>query len=432
MDEPVIIAVIAFMMLLVFLLSSLWVAVSLALVAVLGFHIWLGNSGLTPFVPFEATNSFILTAIPLFIFMGEILVHCGISEMLYRGASRWLAWAPGGLLHSNIGACAFFAAISGSSPATAATIGTVALPALKKRGYDTKLSLGSLAAGGTLGILIPPSISLIVYGYLAEVSVGKLFAGGILPGIILSGMFIAYIGIRAIKNPKIAPKEIEFSAKGLVLSFLDFWPFIILMIIVLGGIFGGIVTPTEAAALGTSVALLIALGMRRLTWRILRNALMGALETSCMIMFIVWAAKLVATFLAVMQVPAAFSEMILGSELPPIAILLLIYLLYLFLGCFVDGLSAMIMTMTTILPIIVALGFDVIWFGVVLTVLIEVGMLTPPVGVNLFVIQGLSKRPLGEVISGSVPFWLIMLLGLALFTWWPGSVLWLSNLLMGS
>jgi tripartite ATP-independent transporter DctM subunit len=431
MDTPVIVAVITFILLLVFLLSSLWVAVGLALVAVLGFHIWLGNSGLTPFVPFEATNSFILTAIPLFIFMGEILVHCGISEMLYRGASRWLAWAPGGLLHSNIGACAFFAAISGSSPATAATIGTVALPSLKKRGYDTKLSLGSLAAGGTLGILIPPSISLIVYGYLAEVSVGKLFAGGILPGVILSGMFITYIGIRAIKNPNIAPKEMAFSAKGLVLSFLDFWPFIILMTIVLGGIFGGLVTPTEAAALGTSAALLIALGMRRLTWKILRDALMSALETSCMVMFIVWAAKLVATFLAVMQVPAAFAEVILGSGLSPLVILLLIYLLYLFLGCFIDGLSAMIMTLATILPIISALGYDVIWFGVILTVLIEVGMLTPPMGVNLFVIQGLSKRPLGEVIAGSVPFFLIMILGVALFTWWPGSVLWLSNLIMG-
>ena len=432
MPEPIIIAIITFVLLFVFLLSSLWVAVGLALVAVLGFHIWLGNSGITPFVPFEATNSFILTAIPLFIFMGEILVHCGISEMLYRGASRWLAWAPGGLLHSNIGACAFFAAISGSSPATAATIGTVALPALKKRGYDTKLSLGSLAAGGTLGILIPPSISLIVYGYLAEVSVGKLFAGGIVPGIILSGMFIAYIAIRAIKNPRIAPKEMEFSAKGLLLSFLDFWPFIILMTIVLGGIFGGVVTPTEAAALGTSAALLIALGMRKLTWRILRGALMSALETSCMLMFIVWAAKLVATFLAVMQVPAAFSLLLLGSGLPPIAILLFIYLLYLFLGCFIDGLSAMIMTLSTVLPIITGLGFDPIWFGVILTVLIEVGMLTPPMGINLFVIQGLSKRPLGEVIAGSVPFFLLMIVGVALFTWWPGSVLWLSNLLMGS
>ena len=432
MDDPIIVAVVVFTLLLIFLLSSLWVAAGLALVAVLGFHFYLGSSGLTPWIPFEATNSFILTAIPLFIFMGEILVHCGVSEMLYRGASRWLAWAPGGLLHSNIGACAFFAAISGSSPATAATIGTVALPALAKRGYDTKLSLGSLAAGGTLGILIPPSISLIVYGYLAEVSVGRLFAGGVIPGIILSGMFMAYIGIRAIKNPQIAPKETAFSLIGLVLAFKDFWPIIILMTIVLGGIFGGLVTPTEAAALGASSALLIALGMRRLTWRILRAALLSALETSCMIMFIVWAAKLVATLLAVMHVPAAFSMLILGSGLNKIVILLLIYLLYLFLGCFIDGLSAMIMTMSTVLPIMSSLGFDLIWFGVVLTVLIEVGMLTPPMGVNLFVIQGLSKRPLGEVITGSVPFFLIMILGIGVFTIWPGSILWLSSLVAGS
>jgi len=432
MDDPVIITVFCFALLLALMFAGIWVAISLALVAVVGYFVFVGNARLIPFVPFDTLNSFVLTAIPLFIFMGEILVHCGASEMLYRGTSKWLAWAPGGLLHSNIGACAMFAAISGSSPATAATIGTVAYPALKQRKYDEKLTLGSLAAGGTLGILIPPSISLIVYGMLAEASVGRLFAGGIIPGIILSAMFMAYIGIRVVRNRQLAPKEEAFSVRNLIVGLKDFWAIAILMIIVLGGIFGGLVTPTEAAALGASGALLLALGLRRLTWQTLRESLFSALETTCMVLFIVVAASLLASFLGIMGIPAAFSTLVLGSGLPKIAILLLIYLLYIFLGCFIDGLSAMVLTMSTVLPVITGLGFDIIWFGVVLTVLIEVGMLTPPMGINLFVIHGISGKDLLEVVRGSVPFFLIMLLGIALFTAFPSTIIWLPTVFYGS
>ena len=432
MQDPIIITVVCFTLLLALLFASVWVAIALAIVATAGFFICQGNAGLIPFVPFETLNSFVLTAIPLFIFMGEILVHCGASEMLYRGTSKWLAWAPGGLLHANIGSCSLFAAISGSSPATAATIGTVAIPALKKRNYDTRLTLGSLAAGGTLGILIPPSISLIVYGMLAEASVGRLFAGGIIPGIILSAMFMAYIAIRVIRNPKLAPQEEAFSIKSLVVGLKDFWPIMTLMAIVLGGIFGGLVTPTEAAALGASGALLLALGMRRLTWKTLRESLLNSLETTCMVLFIVMAASLLSSFLGIMSVPAAFSNLILGSGLPVVIILFLIYLLYIFLGCFIDGLSAMVLTLPAVLPVVMALGFDTIWFGVVLTVLIEVGMLTPPMGINLFVIQGISGRDLTEVIAGSVPFFLLMLLGIVLFTAFPSLILLLPSLFFGS
>ena len=428
MDNPILVTVFCFALLLALMFAGVWVAISLAIVAVVGYFVFVGNANLISFIPFSTMNSFILTAIPLFIFMGEILVHCGASEMLYRGTSKWLAWAPGGLLHSNIGACALFAAISGSSPATAATIGTVAYPALKQRKYDEKLTLGSLAAGGTLGILIPPSISMIVYGMLAEASVGRLFAGGIIPGIILSGMFMTYIVIRVIKNPRLAPKEEAFSVRNLIVGLKDFWAIAILMAIILGGIFGGLTTPTEAAALGASGALLIALGMRRLTWRSLGASLFSALETTCMVLFIVVAASLLASFLGIMGIPAAFATLVLGSGLPPLAILLLIYLIYIFLGCFIDGLSAMVLTMATVLPIISGMGFDIIWFGVVLTVLIEVGMLTPPMGINLFVIHGISGRDLMEVIKGSVPFFLIMLMGIALFTVFPSIILFLPDL----
>jgi len=429
MSDPIVLAGVCFIVLLALLAGGLWVAVALALVGVAGFLFSMGNASVTGMVPASVINSFILTAVPLFIFMGEILVHCGVSDMLYRAASRWLAWAPGGLLHSNIGSCAFFAAISGSSPATAATIGTVALPALRKRGYDERLTLGSLAAGGTLGILIPPSISLIIYGSLADASVGKLFAGGIIPGIVISLMFISYIAIRTVRNPRLAPREGALSAKGLISGLKDIWPIVLLMFIVLGGIFGGIMTPTEAAAIGCSVALIMALGLRRLSWQILKKSLLSALEVSCMCLFIVVGASILSTYFAMMRIPVAFAELATGGGLPPVVVLLLIYSLYLLLGCFIDGMSAMVLTVPTVVPVIVALGYDPIWFGVVLTVLIEVGMLTPPMGINLFVIHGISGGSLTEVIAGSAPFFLIILASIALFTVLPSLVLWLPSLM---
>ncbi|GAI90077.1 unnamed protein product, partial [marine sediment metagenome] len=227
------------------------------------------------------------------------------------------------------------------------------------------MTLGSLAAGGTLGILIPPSISMIIYGALAEASIGKLFAGGIIPGIVLSGMFMAYIGLRVRRNPRLAPKEAAISVRGLILGLKGLWPILILMTIVLGGIFGGVMTPTEAAAAGSSAALAIALGLRRFTWQMLKESLLSSLETTCMLMFIVVGASILSSYLAVMGVPKLFAMFVFGSGLPAVGILLLIYLLYIFLGCFIDGLSAMILTLPTVLPILTTLGFDLIWFGVV-------------------------------------------------------------------
>ena len=431
MHDPIILSILFFVLLIAFLASGLWVGIAIALTALVGFLIAEGSASFFAYVPYDTINSFVLTAIPLFIFMGEILTRCEISGMLYRGASKWLGWAPGGLLHSNIGACALFAAISGSSVATAATMGTVAYPQLEKRGYDIKLTLGSLTGGGTLGILIPPSITMIIFGMLAECSVGRLFAGGIIPGIILSAAFMTYIAIRAIKNPKLAPKE-AFSLKGLLSSFKDFWPSMSLMIIVLGGIFGGIMTPTEAAAVGCSGALLIGLGLRKLSWQILRESILSSLQTTCMIMFLVAAGFIFASLLGAIQLPTALLLLVEGSALPRMVILLLIFLLYLFFGCFIDTTTAIIMTSSVVIPLITALGFDIIWFGVTLVVLVEVGLLTPPFGLNLFVLQGISKRPLSDVIIGSIPFFLIMLLGVALFTAFPSLVLWLPSLFFGS
>jgi len=334
------------------------------------------------------------------------------------------------LLHSNIGSCAIFAAISGSSPATAATVGTVAIPALEKRGYDTRLALGSLAAGGTLGILIPPSVNLIIYGYMAETSVARLFAGGIIPGIMLSGMFMLYIAIRVLKNHSLAPKE-AFSAKGLLSSALDLWPFVVIMGTVLGGIFGGVFTPTEAAAIGAMLAIVISLVQKKLTWRVFRDSVYATVEITAMVLIIAVGASIVSSFLARVGMPRELAELVVSSGLSKWMIVSFVFLLYIFLGCFMDGISAMLMTLAAVLPIITGLGFDVLWFGVVLVLFTEVGLLTPPVGVNVFVIQAISGKPIGDVFKGSVPFFLIMIAALIIVTAFPDIILWLPKVMLG-
>ncbi len=430
-EDPIILLVISFLALFALLAIGVHIAIALSMVGVIGFFVFQQNAGLAALVPFRTLDSFILTAIPLFIFMGEILVQCGASEMIYQGTSRLLGWLPGGLFHANIGSCAMFAAISGSSPATAATIGTVAIPSLKRRGYDVHITLGSLAAGGTLGILIPPSINMIVYGVLAEESIGRLFAGGVVPGIILSVMFMTYIGIRAIRNPSVAPKEAVLTLKDAALSFVALWPLFVLAIIVLGGIFGGFMTPTEAAAIGTVASLIIAMVIRRFSWRLLRSSLASSLQTTCMVLFIVVGASIMSSFFSRAGIPYAVSKIIVESGVSNWVILLSIYVIYIFLGCFIDPVSILLLTAATVLPIVAQMGFNLIWFGVIYVVLAEIGMITPPMGLNLFVIQGISREDLWKVVIGSVPFFFIMLLGITLFTLVPSLVLWLPNLIFG-
>ncbi len=432
MDDPVLIGIFALLVLVIFLMSGIWIAVGIGIVGVIVCYALQTGLTLTTYIPWVTANSWVMTAIPLFVFMGEILLHSGASEMIYKGAGKWLAWAPGGLLHSNIGSCALFAAISGSSMATAATIGTIAIPSLKKRGYDRRLTLGSLAAGGTLGILIPPSITMIVYGAIGEVSIGRLFAGGILPGIIMSLMFMVYIGIRASRNSQLAPKEEAFSLRGLLSGFINLWPVIVLMFIILGGIFSGFVTPTEAASLGASGALLIALGLRRLTWQSLRESLVSAVTITCMLLFIIMGATMLGSVLALVGTAKALAIWITGTGLSPMAVILVLCIIYLLLGCVMEGLALVVVTTPVILPAVMAIGLDPVWWGVVLVVLVEMGLLTPPVGINLFVIQGISGSSLGEVVRGTMPFFLIMLVPLGLMIAFPSLVLWLPTLFFGS
>lgn len=429
MESALVLGGICFLAIITLIIIGVPIGLALGLAAVTAFYLLKGNADAAPFVAFDFANNFILTAIPLFILMGEVLVRCGLSDMLYRGTSKWLAWAPGGLFHVNIGSCAMFAAISGSSPATAATIGTVAVPALGKRGYDARLTVGSLAAGGTLGILIPPSINLIVYGAITGASVARLFAGGMLPGIMLSSMFMIYIAVRVIKNPALAPRE-SFTFRALPSSFFDLWPIIVIMGLVLGGIFSGIFTPTEAAAIGATSAIMIALCRGKLTWRILIDALDGTVTVTSMVLVIVVGASIVASLLAFLGLPRQLATFVLEANLPNWAILALIYLLYIFLGCFMDGLSAMLMTLPAIIPLIGLLGFEVIWFGVILVILTEIGLLTPPVGANIFVIKAISGKSLQDVFIGSAPFFLIMMLALTIVTIFPEIITWLPTVMM--
>jgi len=433
MSDPIVILIVTFVVMFALISTGVKIAIAIAIPGVIGYYMFTGGAGLAPMVPFNTIDNFALTAIPLFIFMGEVLVQCGASDMIYRGVSRFLAWVPGGLLHSNIAACALFASISGSSPATAATIGTVAIPEMKRRAYDTNLILGSLAAGGTLGILIPPSINMIVYGAITESSVGQLFAGGILPGIMLSGMFMAYIAIRIVRNRLLAPKEeVHLSLRNIALSLFDLWPLLVLAVIVLGGIFGGLVTPTEAAAVGSAGALLIAIVLRKFNLQLLRISLRNAVETTCMVLLIVVGASILASIFARAGIPELVFEWAVASGFSKWVLLLFIYFLYVFLGCFIDPLSILVLTASTVIPIVVGFGFDIIWFGVIYVVLAETGMITPPMGINLFVIQGISREEISRVIVGSFPFFLLMLVCLAVLTAFPSVVLVLPKLFFAS
>lgn len=298
MTDPLVAAALILGLSLLFMVIGVGVALALLVSGLVGLLIFRGNIEIATSVFFDSTNSFTLTAVPLFILLGEILVRCGASETIYRGTSRLVSWAPGGLLHANMASCALFAAVCGSSPATAATIGSIAIPELERRGYDSRISLGSLAAGGTLGILIPPSINMIIYGMVANASVGALFVGGVVPGLLMTALFMAYIAVRTFITPAMAPHEFPFTWRGALVGLFELWPAWFLGFVVLGGIFAGIYTPTEGAAVGVVGALLIALVTRRLTREMLATAIKNTVAISSLVLFVYVGAMVLGSFLA--------------------------------------------------------------------------------------------------------------------------------------
>ena len=390
-------------------------------------------------IAWNTNTSFVLVAIPMFVLMGEILLRSGISEQLYRSLSGWLSPLPGGLMHSNIAACATFAAVSGSSVATAATIGSVALPEFRARGYREELVLGSLAAGGTLGILIPPSINFIVYGVLMEESIGRLYIAGIVPGLMLAGLFMLTIFTASVIWPRLAPRERGISWRARVLGLLGLLPTASLIFLVLGTIYLGVATPTEAAAFGVTGAFVLALLRRTLSWAMLKAACLSSARTTAMIMLILTAAFVLQSILALLGMPYAISRAVTSWGLTPTTFLVVVILFYLVLGMFMDSFSIMVTTIPVILPILKSMQIDLVWFGVLAVILTEAGLITPPFGLNLFVIQGLRQRTAGQVGEGTIrdvytgvlPFFAMMLVLIVLLMLFPQIAVWLPTTMMG-
>jgi len=379
-------------------------------------------------VSWSANNEFLLVAIPLFIMLGEILLRSGFAERMYGSMSLWLSWLPGGLMHANIGASTLFSATSGSSVATAATVGTVAIPQIKKYGYHEPLFLGSLAAGGTLGILIPPSINLVIYGVLTNSSVPKLYLAGIIPGLGMALMFMLTVVIACIIKPKWGGRKIQATWGQRVASLVHLAPPMGIFLLVVGSIYAGLATPTEAAALGVLGALILAACFRRLTLSMLRESIEGTMKSTAMIMLIVIAASFLNFILSATGLTDAMTQSITGLGLSPGWMLLIVVVFYLVLGCFMETLSMMITTIPIVAPIMIALGYDPIWLGIVIIVLVEAALITPPVGLNLFVVQSLRKSGnMTAVIVGSLPFVLAMFVMLALLAFIPDLALWLPR-----
>lgn len=377
----------------------------------------------------ETGKDFLLVAIPMFVLLGEILLRAGITEKMYNGIVKWLGWLPGGLMHSNIGSSALFAATSGSSVATAATIGTVALPQIKKRGYSEPLFLGTIAAGGTLGILIPPSINLILFGLLTDTSVPELYLAAFLPGLILSLIFMATVVVACVANPSLGGEPVRATWKERIEALPSLLPPIGIFLVVVGSIYAGFATPTEAASLGVIAALVLAAANRTLSLTMLRGAFEGTMRTTAMIMLIILAAVFLNFVLSTLGITQALTATITGFGLTPLQTMLVIIGFYLVLGCFMETLSMLLTTATLVTPIVISLGYDPIWFGVLLMVLLETALITPPVGINLFVVQGIRERgSLNDVMVGALPFVVSMFVMLGLLLAFPQLALWIPSL----
>ncbi|MDD7912081.1 MULTISPECIES: TRAP transporter large permease [Pseudovibrio] len=367
-------------------------------------------------------NSFTLSAIPLFIVLGEILLRSGLSERVYSALSPAFTKVPGGLLHTNIAVCTLFGAVSGSSLSTAAAIGSVAYPEMTRRGYNKHMVVGSLAGGGTLGLLIPPSLSFLIFGALTETSIGQLFVAGILPGLLVSLMFMGYILLRCLHNPSLYPREeLRLSPLQILIGTLRIWPILLLIFAIMGSITFGWATPTEAAAVGVGAAILIAFIWGDFTLGKLWEALYRAVQLYAAIGLVLIGATILAQSVALLGVPQDILELATSSGLNKYGILLLVVLVYLLLGCIFDGLSLMIMTLPIVFPLLTGLGFHPIWLGVMITIMIEIGQITPPVGLNLSVLSSLTKNevPLGSAAISAIPYWLIFLMALVILTLFP-------------
>ncbi|WP_337876836.1 TRAP transporter large permease subunit [Elioraea sp.] len=381
----------------------------------------------------QAMASWTLAALPLFIWMGEILFRTRLSEDMFRGLAPWVQRLPGRLMHVNVIGCGIFAAVSGSSAATCATIGKMSLPALLSRGYHRKMAIGSLAGSGTLGLLIPPSIVMIVYGVAAEVSIVRLFIAGVIPGLMLIVLFSGYIALWSVLNPSLTPeRDPPTSWRAKLEASSSLIPIILLILGVIGSIYGGIATATEAAVMGVAGALILSAWGGTLTRESFVASLMGAVRLSCMINFILAGAAFLTQAMAYSRIPVAMAQWVGEQGFHPYVIIAALTALYILLGCFIDGVSMIVLTVSVALPIIQAAGFDLLWFGIFIVLVVEMAQITPPVGFNLFVLQGLTGENIFRVAAATAPFFLLMCIAVALVTVFPGIATWLPSTMFSS
>jgi C4-dicarboxylate transporter DctM subunit len=432
LDMSVILPIYIFFLLLL-LFSGMPISFALGVMGV-GSVLWLEPS-LAPaigFVSWTLLDSFVLGAIPLFVLLGLIMSESGFSNYIYAKINPLIMRLPGGLLQTNIVVGAIFAAITGSSVAECATIGAVALPEMEKRRYDFGIAAGSVAAGGTLGILIPPSIIMIIYGAMTNNSIGKLFIAGVVPGLILSAGYMLYIAVRVIMQPHLVPQTqyppLSFSIK----EFLKAAPILLVIVIMLGSIYAGVATPSEAAAIGCICVLILPMFYGMLKWKALKNAITESVKTSSMILMITLGASLMGIYLSNSGMPAKIAEAVVSSGMSPTTLFMVLFIFYLILGCLMEGISMMVITLPIVYPLVLAAGFDPIWFGIIMTMWIECALLTPPVGINLFIIQGLRPDvPFSEIVKGCFPFFLVLCVVITLMYIYPDLVLMLPNKMMG-
>jgi tripartite ATP-independent transporter DctM subunit len=418
------------------LATSLPVAFAMALVGTVGFAIIVSPSASLSMVSadiYETFSNYSLTVIPLFIFMGQIAFHTGISSRLFKAAYKWLGQLPGGMAMATVGACSAFGAICGSGPATAATMASVVLPEMKKYNYDMELATGAVAAGGSLGMLIPPSVVFIVFAILTEQSIGTLFIAGIMPGIMIATMFCIMIYINCKRRKHLGPAGQKTTIKEKLISLFNVSEALILFIVVIGGIFAGFFTPTQAAAIGAFFSLIIAAARRKLTFKMLTRSLKETIRTTCMVIIIVTGAVIFGHFLAVTRIPFELAGALVKMDVPGWVVMAMIIIFYLFVGCFVDALALILLTIPIFYPVIVDLNYDPVWFGVMIVVVTQMGVISPPVGVNVYVVSGIERDvPLQTIFKGALPFLLVLVISAILLVIFPQIALYLPRLVNSS
>ena len=435
--SPTLIGIIGILVMIIVFLSRMPVAYVMAMIGYLGFSIMISGQGGLALLSrniYEVFSSYGLTTIPLFVLMGQLAFNAGISSRLYNTGYKYLGSTRGGLAMATVSACTAFGAVCGSSPATAATMATVGLPEMKRYNYADELATGAVASGGGLGMIMPPSVVLIVYGVLTEQSIGALFVSGIFPAILVTILFIISIYIICSRRPEQGPPGDSFTWKEKVKSLLGMGETLVVFVLVMGGLFIGLFTPTEAAAVGAFGVFAVSLFRRQLTWEGFVKSLYETLGTSCMVMLLIAGAVVFGKFLAVTRIPFNIASWVGGFDLPPYMIMAVIVLIYFFGGCFMDALAFVTLTVPIFFPVVMALGYDPIWFGIIIVMVTEMGVITPPVGINVYVVFGVARRVIGEVplesiFKGILPFLLAVIAGIIILMIFPQIILFLPNLM---